>query len=89
MSDISGGANIQGIKTWIANGFSIDGLSSIIDGSTEVFRVTAIHKAHSDSEFGKSIVEEIIRSTIQTGRRDDFIACSGDIQNRKRFSSLP
>src|SRR5450759_2151139 len=68
VSDISGGANIQGIKTWIADGFSIDSFSPIIDGSTEVFRVTAIHEANSDSQFRERVMEEVICSAVQAGR---------------------
>ena len=74
MDNISSGANIQGVKTWIADGFSKHSFGSIIERGPEVFRVSTIHEANSDPKPGESIVKEIIRSTIKTGRGDDFVA---------------
>ena len=49
--DIRHGTYIEGIQAWITHCFGIDGPGAIINGGTEVFRITAIDEANIDTKF--------------------------------------
>src|SRR5436190_3970565 len=89
MRDIRHSTYIESIQAWVTHRFGIDNLGAIIDSGTEVFRIAAINKANSDTKFGQRIVEEIICAAIETGRRYDLVARSGNIQNRQCFRRVP
>ena len=88
MRDIRHSTYIESIQARVTHRFGIDDFGAIIDSCTEVFRIAAINKANGDTKFRQRIVEEIICAAIETGRRYDLVAQSGNIQNRQCFRRL-
>src|SRR2546421_4766998 len=89
MRDIRHSTYIESIQARVTHGFGIDDFGAIIDSCTEVFRIAAINKANGDTKFRQRIVEEIICAAIETGRRYDLVARSGNIQDPQCFRRLP
>src|SRR5437660_2921558 len=79
VGNIGHSADIDRIQARIAHRLRIDRLGALVNGRAEAFRVAAIHKAHSDAEFGQRIMEKIVGTPIKASRRDNFIASASYI----------
>src|SRR5579885_98446 len=88
VGNISNSTNIDHIQAGIAYRFRVYGFGALVNGGAEVFRVAAIHKAHGNAELRQGVMEEVISTPIEAGRGDNFIACTGYIQNSHCFRRL-
>src|ERR1051326_2121826 len=88
MRDIRHCAYVERIQARVTHSFSINNFGTLIDSCAEVFGIAAINKANGDTKFGQRVVEEIICTAIETGRRYDLVARSGDIEDRQCLRRL-
>src|ERR1019366_6041698 len=88
MRDSGNRIKVQRIQARIAQCLGIDCFCVLVDCSTKIVRITAIHEAYVDAKFGQCIVEKIIGTTIETCGGDNLITCSGNIENCQRLRCL-
>ena len=88
VGDGGDGFEVGHVTPRVTQGFEVDGAGIVIDGFAEVFGIALIDEFGLDAVLGERVVEQVIGSAIQAGRRNDILTGFDDVHDRQRFSSL-
>src|SRR6266516_2868701 len=88
MCDIRYSLDIQGIEARISYCLGENRFGALINSRAEILGIAAVDKSNGDAKLRERVVEQVIRATIQTGRANDFVTCTGDVENSQCFSRL-
>lgn len=81
------------LKVWyvvarVANSLQVDGLGTIINGSSEILWLVTLDKLGVDSQTGEEDLELVVRAAIQVTGRHNVITRMGQSRNGHELSRL-
>lgn len=75
MGDLCNGLKIRDVITGVSNGFNVDCLGVVVNGSSDVLCLVTLNKFGCDSQSRKENFELVIGTTVQVTCGYDVIPC--------------
>ncbi len=88
VGDLADGLEVGDIDAGVADRLHVEGAGVGVDRLFEVVGIALVDELGGDAVLGQRVVEQVVRSAVEAGGRDDVLAGGGDVHHRQRFRRL-
>ena len=87
--DVGDAFDVEHVIAWVADGLAVDRLGVRLDGLGPLVEVVGVvDERDVDPHLGQRVVEEVVRTAVERGRRHDVVARSGEVQDGEGLGRL-
>ena len=80
------GLDVEDVTLGIGDALAVQGAGAVVDERAPRFGVVRIlDESDDDADLGEGDFQEVVRAAVQRRRRDDLVACLGDVEECVKF----
>jgi len=89
VGDLGNGLKIGDVIARVANALNVDGLGLVVNGSSNVLWLIAVHELGRDAQALKQDLELVVGTAVQVGRRNNVVTGVRERRDGHELRGLP